>query len=314
MKNQNNQNNNQPIGTYDPSQPIGYYYPTKQKKKHHVWLWVVVGIVVLSGIFGNAGKKSSKEDADQTKITDSDTTEMQIYEVEPKEDDSTTSDNAVPVPDTVENTTETPQTDNTDPVVTAENSEEQTGAEPDTKAPNSVEEEITNEPEIQTLLNTDTSPALVEPQIDAPEPIQPVQEIISLVPDEPKIQTISNSNISPDPVEQQLEEPVPIQPVQEIIPLVPDEPESGQPIVRMLDASQFLGEWYDGIPSKDENGQVIFIVNMETGKIHKPGCQYTNFSKYEYERAVTIYPNELIDSNPSFYSDCGKCGGCNHQP
>ena len=160
-----------------------------------------------------------------------------------------------------------------------------------------------NEPEIQTLLNTDTSPALVEPQIDAPEPIQPVQEIISLVPDEPEIQTISNSNISPDPVEQQLEEPVPIQPVQEIIPLVPDEPESGQPIVRMLDASQFLGEWYDGIPSKDENGQVIFIVNMETGKIHKPGCQYTNFSKYEYERAVTIYPNELIDSNPSFYAE-----------
>lgn len=109
-----------------------------------------------------------------------------------------------------------------------------------------------------------------------------------------------------EPVVQNTEPAWTPEPVQTIVPLVPSEPEYQQPVVRGTDPAQYLGEWYVGVPDFDESGRVIFIVNMETGKIHEQNCRYNSYSKYDYPRMITSHPDELIACD-SFYSYCQVC-------
>ena len=48
-----------------------------------------------------------------------------------------------------------------------------------------------------------------------------------------------------------------------------------------------------------------YVVNMETGKIHKWGCRYVK-GNYDYPRMYTDDPYGLMDSD-SFFSFCGWC-------
>lgn len=67
----------------------------------------------------------------------------------------------------------------------------------------------------------------------------------------------------------------------------------------------YLGKWYDGIPSYDENGNQIYIVNTNTGKIHVQSCGSVR-DIYDENKAVTTDPYGLMDYD-SFFTKCGNC-------
>lgn len=67
----------------------------------------------------------------------------------------------------------------------------------------------------------------------------------------------------------------------------------------------YLGEWYAGIPSYDENRNRIYIVNTNTGKIHIQSCGSVK-DIYDENKAVTTDPYGLMDHD-SFFTQCGNC-------
>ena len=99
---------------------------------------------------------------------------------------------------------------------------------------------------------------------------------------------------------------VPVVPTLPIQPLLPEESQGDEIPSRTLPNDDLLMDIYPGFPMKDEDGREIFIVNLDTGKIHVRSCRYWREDEYDWPAALTVYPDELIASDP-FYSYCLVC-------
>ena len=89
------------------------------------------------------------------------------------------------------------------------------------------------------------------------------------------------------------------------------EPTYTEPVIRRHSSGNpYLGEWYPGIPPYDENGNKIYIVNTNTGKIHVQGCDSID-DMFDSHKAVTTDPDGLCSYDP-FFSPCKKSFCTNH--
>ena len=73
-----------------------------------------------------------------------------------------------------------------------------------------------------------------------------------------------------------------------------------------------ISDWYPGVPLYDEAGREIYFVNLESGKIHRQGCRYCDFTQYSWPTGITADPYGVIsrlrlENDPWVYSWCQVC-------
>ena len=91
-----------------------------------------------------------------------------------------------------------------------------------------------------------------------------------------------------------------------VLPLDGNPPQQEVP-ARSVPADGLLSPLWSDIAGQLEEGQLVYFVNTETGKIHVPSCRYCDRTEYDWPLAFTVSPDALIASDPLVYSYCQVC-------